>query len=64
MLKINLYYNERYIGSFESPIVPRKDEEIIFDGKNYLIKQVFYETQRVANCLPKLQLIGMELGTP
>jgi hypothetical protein len=61
MLKINLYYNERCIGCFESPIVPRKDEDIIFDGKNYLIKKVFYETNKISDCITKLILIGLDL---
>jgi hypothetical protein len=61
MLEICVYIGEDYVGSIESPVVPRKFEDILYKGKCYTIKNVIYSTKSRDNLIPKISMIGIEL---
>jgi len=63
MLKICLYIKENYFGSIMSDVVPRKGEDILYKGKCYYVKNVFYDTHKVNidADIPTVSLIGLEL---
>ncbi|MBZ9622929.1 hypothetical protein G9F71_008685 [Clostridium sp. FP2] len=62
MLEICVYIGEDYVGSIESPVVPRKSESMLYKGKCYTIKDVIYSTKKTGNLMPRVSTIGIELG--
>lgn len=44
MIKCNVYegHTGHYISAYEFPVMPRKDEIIIFNNKSYVIVEVKY----------------------
>ena len=63
MFKICLYIKEDYFGDIMSKVIPRKGEDILYQGKCYSVKNVIYDTNTInkEDMCPSVSLIGLEI---